>query len=219
MKSFFLVFLVASAAMVANAQDLGSIGTDFVIDNILKPMLSGIYENTVGFLINQLFGGLLGKRDLSGNFTEIISQLSTIFESLKDKLISIVQNFGSQLQDTIGNIFKPGQNYAELLATVKNLLKNAVSQFLTQITQLFQQFFGQNRALRGIFDNLTQIMNEFVNTIHQSLSIYAENLMQAVQAASSSIKPMIGNLSQTVVNAVQQAIQHLNQIIAQISGN
>lgn len=219
MKSFFLVFLVASAAMVANAQDLGSIGTDFVVDNILKPMLTGIYENTVGFLINQLFGSILGKRDLSSNFTEIISQMSTIFESLKDKLVTIVHNFGSQLQDTIGNIFKPGQNYAELLATVKALLKNAVSQFLAQFSQLFQQFFGQNRAVRGIFDNLTQIMNEFVNTIHQSLSIYAENLMQAVQAASSSIKPMIGNLSQTVVNAVQQAIQHLNQIIAQISGN
>jgi hypothetical protein len=68
----FIIFLLLISCAYTNAQN--SIASDFIIDNIWKPLVNDIKNNTINFLYNQLtsaiintlFGGI-GKRRFRNN--------------------------------------------------------------------------------------------------------------------------------------------------------
>jgi hypothetical protein len=214
MKSILFILILGVASVSAD------IATDFINDNILKPLVGGIYENTVGFLIGSLFNLIrpTGKRDLS-NVGALVSQVSGLFQAYKDKLSAIVQTTAQKFQALIFNLFNPTIDYTQVLSEAAGQLKEASVALLNGLYEVFQSVFGQNfldfesSASRSVFGNIANILNDFTQTIEQSLSSYAQTLAHAVSAGNFNVDAALAQLAQTV----QDLVQHLTQAISQLA--
>ncbi len=214
MKSILLVLILGVATASAD------IGTDFINENILKPLAGGIYQNTVGFLINSLFGLLrpTGKRDM-GNVTAVVGQVSGLFQSYKDKLSAVVKTTVQKFQALIFNLFNPSTDYKQVLVEAAGKFKEASVELLNGLYEVFQSVFGKNfldmdsAVARSVFGNITNILNEFNQTIEQSLGSYAQILVHAVSTGNFNVDNVLAQFTQ----AAQAAIQHLAQVISQIA--
>ena len=217
MKSIFLVLLFSVA--FANAAEQKNMGLDFLLDNIVNPMLDGIYNNTVGFLIGQLFNNIIGKRAV-GN-AEIVSQVANLFNSYKEKLAALIKKYSAMLQSVIGNIFNPQLDFSNLLADAEVEIRKETFSIVNALFQIFQTIFGDkflelNGSARGVFGNLAAIFNNFATTITTSLESFSQNLVQTVQSVNILTAPGLSHLGENIVAGLQNVIEQLNQAISQI---
>jgi hypothetical protein len=216
MKSIFLILVLAVTAASAD------IGTDFVVDNILKPLGDGIYQNTVGWLIGEFFNLLRpsGKRSVA-NVTELVSQVSGVFNAFKEKMSAVVKNAIEKFQLLAFNILTtPGSSVKQVLSEAVAEMRAASFTLLTDLSAVFQSLFGQKfldsntRGSRNVFGNISNILNEFTQLMEQTLGSYAETLSQA--AVNGILTGNFQALFEQFSQAAQAAVQQLTQAIAQI---
>ena len=84
-------------------------GTGFLIDNILKPLLNDIKENSLSFLQQMLLGMIpgIGKRDvyieqISSVVQNILNHASSKFDALNSNLVELAQLVLSNIEQLNG---------------------------------------------------------------------------------------------------------------------
>ena len=97
MKFIALLFLVCLAAFVSAQPEIT--GTDFVIDNIIKPLLQEIQQNSLTFLQQLLMGMIpgIGKRDIENSGAHIQAILIAFEQHLAESNADISGSFAGLL--------------------------------------------------------------------------------------------------------------------------
>merc|ERR1712147_338309 len=217
-KMKFVAMILLVAIVGANAQSAAQIGTDFVIDNIVNPLLQNLQTNALGFLFNTLNNliGSIGKRDIS--LSGIKEVILSLFNAHKDKLTALLGQYSSQLISLASNFlgFLGPQKTTKQMAALKleanyaAELKALDAQFLNQIvstlsgfvngsalTSRLQGFFSQFEGLlTGAFDNISgSLFNTIASIAQQALPQFQQlqgQLQSQIQQLASQLN--LGNL-------------------------
>ncbi|CAF1557881.1 unnamed protein product [Didymodactylos carnosus] len=157
MKSVLLVLVFAVACS-------GQLTTDFLENNILKPLLDDIYNNAIGMLgqqLTQLLGSLFGKRsaveriDIFQILAPYIEQVKAIYKQLFSKFEQIVQHIASYVnkpdfariefvyagidaEQQLARLSLPSNIFGPILALVQQHLSAAVTQLENALGSIFQ---------------------------------------------------------------------------------
>ena len=144
MKSIFLV-LVLSMFASANAQ-----GLDFLVDNIVNPLIDNINNGLQNYLIQQIMNNLLqllGKRSVL-EMAAIKEKLGVIFGNLSSNLKELVKNFVGQVQaltiitNPLGPVIFPSEQtkpqYQVVFAQLVENLKKELFILTTSLATLFE---------------------------------------------------------------------------------
>ena len=162
MKSLFLVLIFGIA--MANAQN---IGLDFINDNIIKPMLEGIYQNAVTAVVNGILSLFKpqGKRNVT--FEDIQSTLNNFLDYVLNLLFpqgNVSQEFLAVLEQTSeflsNNVF-----HAAHLGSVIAWFNGASQAFIT-----FNETFGHHNDL-----DKYQLFLKFIKESLQNANQIANN--------------------------------------------
>jgi hypothetical protein len=218
MKSVILILILAVSTASAD------IGTDFLIDNILNPLINGIYDNTVGFLIGSIFDLFKpqGKRDIG--MLALTSQVAGFFQTYKQKLIEVIKKAVEKFQLLSFNLLNtPDATFSQVLADAVTEMRAASLALLDDLYTVFQSIFGQKflnseaARSRSVFGNLANILNDFTQIMEQTLGSYGQVLAEAVASGKlDNFQALFEQFAQAAQAAVQQLIQAISQI-AQIS--
>ena len=100
MKSILLVLFACMAVINCSSIETKGTGTDFFIDNIINPMLQGINTNALSFLMQQLLGGLLGKRSIE----DVVGQIQVAIINNKDKIQQALNSIVVSLHNILSSI-------------------------------------------------------------------------------------------------------------------
>ena len=127
MKSILLLLLAFVAVINCETVEVKGTGTDFIIDNIVNPMLQGINNNALNLLMQQLLGGLFGKRDASARI-DLSALFNNIFNDLSQNLLqSLVITAGTAVNtlnnQILGNV-----------ATSIEQINNAINQLAAELS-------------------------------------------------------------------------------------
>lgn len=226
MKSiFFMLFL---GLVYANADLPKSVGTDFLMDNVVNPLLTNLSTNAINYLISSLFN-LIGKRDLS--VSQILLQVTELFSQYKDKVEQIVQNYLQSIQQLF-NLFdltSPAKSqlritYIHLAADAEKELKKVSSALISSLSQIFQAIFGQNflqvnEQSKSVFNNISTIINNFTQTVTNILDNLGESLIQSATSIAQMSVPLINNLTQDIILNANTAVQQLQDAVTQLAQN
>ena len=219
MKSLIVILLCGIAFATADQmlfQENRGIGTDFVMDNLINPMINGIKNNTVNYLLNNLIQGILGKRDLQSQIVGAIGNVATLFEDAKNELSVVIASFAKQIQALVGNIFNPVYDFSHLLEETDQEIRRILSVLVSKLHTLVQSFMIAQQQ-KSMFLNITTIMNQFATTISQTLENYGRSLVDAVANASVVSASLLNNLGEHILATVHLTVAHLNQAIAQLT--
>ena len=136
MKSIILVFLACVAVINCEVVQDKGLATDFLVDNILNPMLQGINQNALNYLLQQL----LGKRSI--NFQDVTAQIQAALENHKDQIQQALTGIVSTIQNLISTVF-PGQKDMGTDFIIDNIV-NPMLQAINNnaLTFLMQQLLG-----------------------------------------------------------------------------
>ena len=124
MKSLFLVLIFGIA--MANAQN---IGLDFINDNIIKPMLEGIYQNAVTAVVNGIFGLLKpqGKRDIENLKLDLSNVSDLLANIVPSEILVTINSWLNNLIQNINNLIpskSDPKNLQFIQAIINGLLQN-----------------------------------------------------------------------------------------------
>ena len=140
MKSILLLLLAFVAVINCETVEVKGTGTDFIIDNIVNPMLQGINNNALNFLMQQLLGGLLGKRSI--NIQDVAAQIQNALTVHKDQIQQALSGVISTIQNLISTVF-PGQKGTGTDFIIDNIV-NPMLQGINNnaLNLLMQQLLG-----------------------------------------------------------------------------
>jgi len=151
-------------------------GTDFFLDNILKPMLGDIQTNALSLLqqtLNALLG--IGKRDnLAGLVSSLADQFNNqvkpIMQAAMDKIKEILGNFATLVgpQRVVARM-----NYLTVIADAQTALKDKATEIVTLITGLMGQVSGSPivATITAMFDKyITMVMDKFESVCQKLLN-------------------------------------------------
>lgn len=137
---------LASAKQETNIENKG-VATDFILDNILKPLLNDLKNNSLSFLLNQL----LGKReiDTKGVATDFILDniLKPLLNDLKNNSLSFLMNqlLGKRDLDQKGLSTDFRVQFAYLIGNFLNLVKDLIEKSVQYLNQSVSSQ-GENNA-------------------------------------------------------------------------
>ena len=140
MKSILLVLFALVAIINCEVVENKATGTDFIIDNIINPMFQGINDNALNYLLQQLLGGLFGKRSL--NVQEVAVQIQNAINNHKDQIQQALTGVITTIQNLISTIF-PGQKATGTDFIIDNIV-NPMLQGINNnaLNYLLQQLLG-----------------------------------------------------------------------------
>ena len=157
MKSLIILLLIGLTASMASAQDVSA--GNFIKDNILKPLLQDLKNNSVSFIIQQLLG-LIGKRQTNPAQDLIID--------FSNKLSAIAQSFGNMFGPILENLksnnsldkLKAKIDFSKLVSDTQAAIKLETDNLVNKIVELFKKNFGESQANSEEFkQGLAQLMN------------------------------------------------------------
>jgi len=187
-------------------------GTDFIIDNIVNPMLQAINNNALTFLMQQLLGGLFGKRSI--NIQDAAAQLHNFLSNNKDQIQQALTGIVSTIQNLISTVF-PGQKDMGTDFIIDNIvnpmlqaINNNALTFLMQ--QLLGGLFGKRDASAKI--DLAALINSIVNDLGQNL------LQSLIITGGSALETLNNQILGSVATTIEQINSAINQIAAELSG-
>jgi len=168
MKSIFLVLIACVAVINSETVQTKDLTTDFLIDNILNPMLQAINQNSINYLLQQLLGGLLGKRDIN----DVISHLQTALNQYKDQIQEVLNALHTSVQNLIMHLSGSKDLTTDfLIDNILNPMLQAINQ--NSINYLLQQLLGGLLGKRDAeFKGLTTdfIMDNIINPMLQAIN-------------------------------------------------
>ncbi|CAF1598836.1 unnamed protein product, partial [Didymodactylos carnosus] len=128
MKSVLLVLVFAVACS-------GQLTTDFLENNILKPLLDDIYNNAIGMLgqqLTQLLGSLFGKRSA-------VERID-IFQYINKPDFARIEFVyaGIDAEQQLARLSLPSNIFGPILALVQQHLSAAVTQLENALGSIFQ---------------------------------------------------------------------------------
>lgn len=222
MKSVILILFLGFVCV--NGQS--GMGLDFLVDNLLNPLINNISTNTVNYLISQLLG-LFGKRDL--NASQLINQVHSAFNDYKDNMSVVIQNYFAHVQNifNIFNLAGPQKSiaridYIRVLSETEAEMKKEAFNLVNILFSIFQSLFGQNFAddltstSRGVFVNITSIINNFTTTVTTILNNLGDSLLESASNIAQISAPLFNNLGQEIINNAGTAVQQINQAISNL---
>ncbi len=208
MKSIILVLLACAAVINCEVVQDKGLATDFLVDNILNPMLQGINQNALNYLLQQL----LGKRSI--NFQDAAAQIQAALQNHKDQIQQALTGIVSTIQNLISTVF-PGQKGTGTDFIIDNIVNpmlqgintNAIS-FLMQ--QLLGGLLGKRDASAKI--DLAALINSIVNDLGQNL------LQSLIITGGSALETLNNQILGNVATTIEQINSAINQIAAELSG-
>ena len=138
-KSTLLVLFACITVLNCEVVETKGLTTDFLIDNIVNPMLQGINNNALNFLMQQLLGGLIGKRSIE----DVVSQIQVAINNNKDKIQQAINGIIASLHNIASLFLGPSSKGL----TTDFLIDNIVNPMLQGINNnalnyLLQQLLG-----------------------------------------------------------------------------
>jgi gas vesicle protein len=184
MKSIILVLLACVAVINCEVVQDKGLATDFLVDNILNPMLQGINQNALNYLLQQL----LGKRSI--NFQDVTAQIQAALENNKDQIQQALTGIVSTIQNLISTIF-PGQKDMATDFIIDNIVNPMLQAINTNaITFLMQQLLGGLLGKRSINiqDAAAQLQN-FLNNNKDQIQQALTGIVSTIQNLISTVFP------------------------------
>ena len=163
MKS--IILLLIGITLVAAQRPPGQVqkdlATDFLIDNILNPLLQGIQTNGINYLLSSLLG-LFGKRDLATDF---------LIDNILNPLLQGIQQNGLNylLSSLLGLFGKRDLSIASIQQFVEQALQTLAS-FIQNLINLLPRDLATDFLIDNILNPLLQgIQTNGINYLLGSL--------------------------------------------------
>ena len=173
MKSIIIILVICASLASAEVVkiDQKGIATDFLVDNVLNPLLNDLKNNTIQFiyqqltssLVNLLLGGI-GKRDVSS--TEYLQHVTVMLNDFKQSMETLFK----KLTDGLRNLSK--DELLPFLSNLKNEVKYEANKFLLVLYEFLKSNFGQvlTGVPKSIFNNISSVVNNFTNNLINSIN-------------------------------------------------
>jgi hypothetical protein len=192
---------------------------DFLMDNLINPMLDSIQENGINFAINWAIGlitggniqpSISGKRGLTGIEASIMEAL----RAFKLKIQTVVRQFVNALNDlALSKVARI--SYDQSLLDFKLDFKQVSKDFLTQLLNILNGQIDQAQ-LDTISQTLTQIIGQFTNTVLNALTNVGEQFMQTKLDGTDPLPTLIQMIQEAIQNAIEQFNNAISQIVGQL---
>jgi hypothetical protein len=211
---------------------------EFLQQNILNELLSGLATNTMNHLsgsLNNLLQGIpgIGKRDAEGDLASRVSGLSFIYDNILQDLFSgLVSNTFNHLSNTLTNLIQTnplgiGKREAEddLAARVaiweflqQNILNelfsglatNTMNHLSSSLNNLLQGIPGIGKRSVDIQQAQT-IIAQTVSTLIEKFKTFAHQV-----SASLSDRQKLTQLVQATIADIKSSVAHLAQQLSQL---
>ena len=196
----FVAVLLLVGLIGANAQV--DIAIDFLLDNIVTPLLNNLQSNALGLLfgtLNNLIGSI-GKRGLSN----IKDTLLALFNAHKDKLTALLGQYSTQLLSLASNVlgFLGPQRTTKQIAAIK-----LEAEYAADLKALNNQFIQQIVSTLSGFTNTAALTSQLQNFFSQFESVL-----------TGGFNNVTGSVFQTLSQIASQAIPQLQQLQGQVQG-
>ncbi len=142
----FTVIILLICASLSYAQPNVS-GTDFLVDNILKPLLTDIKENSLTFLQQMLLNMIpgIGKRDV-----DLTEAYHVCIHDLIQPLLTSLHDLLSQTTDSLIAVLnhnRVANTESEVYAELGPILIEHFNKFLNNIQNIWNNFKPLNNLL------------------------------------------------------------------------
>ena len=230
MKSIILILVACVAVINSETVQTKDLTTDFLIDNILNPMLQAINQNSITYLLQQLLGGLLGKRDIN----DVVSHFQTALNQYKDQIQGVLNALHGSLQSLITLLSGSKDLTTDfLIDNILNPMLQAINQ--NSITYLLQQLLGgllgkRDAELKGLTTDflIDNILNPMLQAINQnSLTYLLQQLLgkrdvdskDFLNLLNSSLGGILNDLGTNLLQSIAVTGQSIIPILGELGNN
>jgi len=165
-------------------------GFQFIYDNILQDLFSGLVTNSFNHLSNTLTNLIqtnplgIGKRDVEGDLAARVGGLSFIYDNILQDLFSgLVSNTFNHLSNTLNNLIQTNPLGIGKRSVDIQQAQAIVAQTVSTLIEKFKTFAHQVSASLNDRQKLTQLIQATIADIKSSVAHLAQQLSQLIPSA------------------------------------